>query len=675
MSDTKEVKEIKVTGKEKPKIGVFICHCGVNIAGVVDPEKLAEYAKTLPDVVYTTDYKFFCSDNGQQMIKEKIEDGTINRVVVAACSPRMHEPTFRLACKEAGLNQFLFEQANIREHATWVNMRDPEGAYEIAKDHIRMSVAKVRNLLPLEVQKVDVEPSCLIIGAGIAGMNAALDLADEGYKVYLVERTPTIGGHMAQLDKTFPTMDCSACILTPRMVDVGRKENIEIMTYSEVVDVSGYVGNFEVEIMKKPHYVDQEACTGCGACVESCPVTCGNEFDLGLGTRKAIYIPFPQAVPGEYTIDMDHCIKCGICAREDVCEPDAIRYDDKPGYVKVKVGTIIIATGWDLYDPSELRQYGFGKYPNVITGLQMERLLSSFGPVLGKPVRPSDLKAPHSIAFLQCVGSRMFQEGGNNYCSRVCCMYATKQARQYKEKHPEADVYIFYMDIRAFGKGYEEFYESAQREYGINYVRGRIAEVREDPDDKGIIIRAEDTILQQLIELKVDMFVLSCGLEARADADQVASLLSVQRSADGFFMEAHPKLKPVDTLTDGIFVAGVAQGPKDIPDTVAQAKGAASSAAALMAKGEVEIEPYYSVVLEHMCSGCKTCQSLCPFGAIDFNEFKNVAEVNPALCKGCGTCVAACPSGAMVQNHFTNLQLNSIINVALQKSTVENGGK
>ncbi len=654
---------MKITGNERPKIGVYVCHCGVNIGGVVSVPDLVEYAKKLPNVEIGREYKFFCSDVGQKMIKEDIEAGLINRVVVAACSPRMHEPTFRIACREAGLNQFLFEMANIREHSTWVHMKEPEGAYEIAKDHIRMAINKARELVPLKVQTVNVEPTCLVIGGGITGMNTALDIAKSGYKVYLVERTPTIGGHMAQLDKTFPTMDCSSCILTPKMSEVSREKNIELLTYSEVTEVTGYIGNFDVTITKKPHYIDQEKCTACGICVDPCPITVGNEFDLGLGTRKAIYVPFPQAVPGQYTIDMENCIQCGICARTTVCEPEAINFDDEPEEIKVKVGTIVVATGWDLYDPTELKQYGYGKYPNVITGLQMERLLSSFGPVIGKPVRPSDLKDPHSIAFLQCVGSRNFREGGNQYCSRVCCMYATKQARQYKEKHPEADVYIFYMDIRAFGKGYEEFYESASRNYGINFIRGRIAEVSEDKDHR-IIIRAEDTLLQQPIEVVVDLFVLSAGIEPRADADTITSLLRIQRSADGFFLEAHPKLRPVDTLTEGIFIAGVAQGPKDIPDSVAQAKGAAASAIILMSKGEVEIEPYFAVIRPERCIGCGMCVEICAYGAIDLVEdrwFGTVAKVNEALCKGCGACSGNCRSSAIDIKGFTAEQIYSII--------------
>ncbi len=666
-----EESKIKITGKEDPKVGVYVCWCGINIGGIVDVPLLAEYAKTLPNVVLGKEYKFMCSDIGQNMIEDDIKAGLINRVVVAACSPRMHEPTFRRACQEAGLNQFLFEQSNIREHCTWVNMYDIPGATEIAKDLIRMAVAKASQLKPLPVTKVKVEPSCLIVGAGIAGMNAALDLGNSGYKVYLVEKTPTIGGHMAQLDKTFPTMDCSACTITPRMTDVSRNPNIELLTYSEVESIDGYVGNFDVTIKKKPHYVDQESCNGCGICAEECPIVCGNEFDLGMKARKAVYVPFPQAVPGEYTIDMDHCILCGIC--EEVCEPKSIRYDDKPEILKVKVGTIILATGYDPFDPTILKQYGYGKYPNIITGFQMERLLSSFGPTEGKVKRPSDRKEPHTVAFLQCVGSRDFSGKTHKYCSRVCCMYATKQARQYKEKHPEAKIYIFYMDIRAFGKGYEEFYESAGKNYGIKYIRGRIAEVQED-EDHNIMIRAEDTLLQRKVEMKVDMLVLSIGLEPQCDIEDLARIFNVQRTEDGFLMEAHPKLRPVDTLTDGIFIAGVVQGPKDIPDAVAQAKGAASGAATLMAQGEVEIEPYYSTVLSYKCAGCKSCISLCAFSAITFNEFENVAEINEILCKGCGTCVAACPSEAIIQNQFGDIQILPMIEAAILREDTVVGG-
>ncbi|GAB4317701.1 MAG: H(2):CoB-CoM heterodisulfide ferredoxin reductase subunit HdrA [Promethearchaeota archaeon] len=646
------------------KIGVYVCHCGINIAGVLDVEALEEFAKTLPHVAVARNYKFMCSDNGQELIKEDLREGRINRVVVAACSPRMHEPTFRRTMQAVDHNPFLFEQANIREHVSWVNMTEPDKAQETAMDVIRIAVAKVAKLEELEVAVVPVERSCLILGAGIAGMNAALDLADQGYDVHLVEREPTIGGHMAQLDKTFPTMDCSACILTPKMVDVSRHPKIHLHAYSELESVTGYVGNFTATIREKSHWVDQDACTGCGECTLHCPVTTGNEFDLGLQDRRAIYLPFPQAVPGKYTIDKEACVQCGICAKPEVCEPRAIRLGEADKTVEVKVGTIIVATGWKPFDPSKLKEYGFGKYENVITSLQMERLLSSYGPCLGKPVRPSDGKAPHSIVFVQCVGSRNYREGGNKYCSRVCCMYAIKQARQYKEKHPEAEITIFYMDVRAFGKGYEEFYESASREYGINFVRGRLAEVRGGKNGN-VIVRGEDTLLQTPVELETELVVLSVGLEPQDDADKICQLLSIQTSADGFFLEAHPKLRPVDCLTDGIFVAGVAQGPKDIPDAVSQAKGAASGAANLMARGEVEIEPYYSYVREEACSGCRSCVNQCPFGAITVDPAREVAHVNTAMCKGCGTCVATCPCNAIEQNHFRSVQIYSQIENAM----------
>jgi len=657
---------IKITGKEPPKIGVYICWCGINIGGVVDVPKLCGYARTLPNVVLASEYKFMCSDIGQGMIMEDIKAGKVNRVVVSACSPRMHEETFRRACEEGGLNKYLFEQANIREHCTWVTMNDVPGATRIAKDHIRMAVAKSGQLKPLQITTVKVEPATLVVGAGIAGINAALDLANSGYKVYLVEKSPTVGGHMAQLDKTFPTMDCSSCITTPKMSEVARNPNIELMTYSEVVSLDGYVGNFQARIEKYPHYIDQNICTGCGHCIDICPVECANEFDLGMKPRKAIYLSFPQAVPGEYTIDMDHCIRCGIC--QEACPTSAVRYDDKPEYVDIKVGTIILATGFQPYDARRMGQYGFGKHKNVINALQMERLLSSYGPTEGKVKRPSDLKEPKSIVWVQCVGSREFTGKGRKYCSRVCCMYATKQARSYKEKHPDTQLFIFYIDLRAFGKGYEEFYNDTAKNYGIKFIRGRVAEILEGENDN-VIIRAEDTTLQRPIELEVDMVVLSIGLEPREDIDDIARIFNVTatKTEDGFLMEAHPKLRPVDTLTEGIFVAGNVVGPKDIPDTVAQAKAAASSAATLMSQKEVEIIPYYATVLDHKCAGCKSCLALCPFNAITFNEIESVAEINDILCKGCGTCVAGCPSKAIVQNHFDDAQILPMIETAIFK--------
>jgi len=458
------------------------------------------------------------------------------------------------------------------------------------------------------------------------------------------------------------------------MTESSQDENITLYTYAEIEEVKGFVGNYEVTIRKKARSVDLAKCTGCGTCNEKCPVVTGNEFDLNMAPRKAIYIPFPQAVPGKYTIDMDHCIKCGICARPDVCECGAVNYNDKDKLVTLDVGTIIVSTGYDPIDATYLKNYGYGKYDNVVDGLQFERLLSSTGPVLGKPVRPSDGKAPHSVLWVQCAGSRDTREGCKPYCSRVCCLYAIKQARQYKEKHPEADVYITYMDIRAFGKGYEEFYDSAQRNFGIKFIRGRMAELNELPD-KQILVRMEDTLLGKIVEMKLDLVVLSVGLTSKADAGEMAAKLSIQRTGDGFFMEAHPKLRPVDCLTDGIFVAGVAQGPKDIPDAVAQAKGASSSAAILMAQGEVEVEPYFSIVDEALCAGCRSCITLCPYGAISFDETKKVAIINSVKCKGCGTCAAACPSCAIYQNHFQDDQLESEIHAALPlPDEVKNGG-
>jgi heterodisulfide reductase subunit A len=641
------------------RIGVYVCHCGTNIAGVVNVGGLADYALTLPNVVLAKDYRFMCSDPGQEMIKTDIKEHKLNRVVVAACSPLMHEPTFRNAIRGAGINPYLFEQANIREHDTWCHMHEPEKAYEIAKDLVRSAVAKASKIEPLEIIEVPVKKSCLIIGGGISGISAALDLAEAGFEVHLVEKNTTIGGRMIQLDKTFPTMDCSACILTPKMTGVGRHPNIKLHAYSEVKSIEGYVGNFKAKIVKKPRYVIESKCNGCGKCEEVCPVYVPNEFELGLKPRRAIYMPFPQAVPNKYTIDMDKCVKCKLCVK--ACEPEAIDFNQQPTEEEVEVGTIIATTGYDPYDPTG--EYGYGTYENVVTGMQVERMLSAFGATGGEVVRPSDLKVPKTVAFIQCVGSRNFRK--NTYCSRVCCMYATKHARQLKEHHPDTNVYVLYMDVRAFGKGYEEFYERAQREYGINYIRGRAAEVLEDPTTKNLIVRAESTELGRPIEVEADLVVLSVGLVPRQDIEEVQHLLKISRSADGFYLEAHPKLRPVDTLTDGIFIAGAVQGPKDIPDAVAQAKGAASGAASLMSKGKVEVEPFYSIVNSDKCSGCLSCIAMCPFGAILIEDGK--AKINNVLCKGCGCCVATCPSGSITQNHFKDSQILAQIEALLEE--------
>ena len=639
------------------RIGVYICHCGANIAATVNVKELVKFAATLRGVMVARDYMFMCSDPGQELIKNDIKEYRLSRVVVASCSPHLHERTFHRVCRDAGLNPYLFEMANIREHCSWVH---EDGATEKAKELIRAAVMRVYYHQPLEAMEVPINPNTLVVGGGIAGIQAALDIANAGYKVYLVEREPSIGGHMIQLDKTFPTLDCSACILTPKMSDVGSHPNIELLTYSQVEEVSGCIGNFKVKIRKKARYVDEEKCTGCGVCQEKCPWKVDSEFDAGLAKRKAIYTPFPQAVPNIPVIDKEYCVYFlkGTCrACEKFCVAKAIDFEQKDKLLEIEVGSIILATGYDVFDSSVISQYGYRRYDNVITGLEFERLSNAAGPTGGQIVLKNG-QPPQSVAIIHCVGSR--DKNYHEYCSRVCCMYALKFAHLIKEK-TKAEVYQMYIDMRCFGEGYEEFYERVSTQDGVKFIRGKVSQVTDralTAEEKGkLVVCVEDTLLGSFIRVPVDMTILCVALQARADADRVAKLFSIGRRADGFFMERHVKLEPIATMTDGVFIAGCCASPKDIPDTVAQAKGAAAEVLSLLARGKVEIEPIIAFVDEEVCSGCGLCEKVCPYGALSLDGRERVMMVNRALCKGCGACAVACPSSAISLSHFTPRQI------------------
>jgi heterodisulfide reductase subunit A len=647
----------------KEKIGVYVCHCGSNIAGTVDVEGVAKWAaESLADrgVVIGRDYKFMCSSLGQELIEKDIKELGLTRVVVAACSPHLHEKTFRTACQRAGLNPYLCELVSIREQVSWVHT-DREAATEKSKAVISGGVERAIWDEPLTPLKVPIHPSTLVVGGGIAGIQAALEIADAGYHVYLVDREPSIGGHMAQFDKTFPTLDCSACILTPKMVQVGTHPNITLLTWADVTHVEGYTGNFQATIRQKPRYINTELCTGCGICQEKCPKKVIDDvYEAGLGHRKAVYTPFPQAVPKYPVLDRENCtfFQKGTCkACEKFCPTGAIDFNQEEEFTQVDIGNIILATGYDLFDARRIPQYGYGRLANVFTNLEFERLCNAAGPTSGNIVLRDGVSSPKSVAIIHCVGSR--DKNYNSYCSAICCMQSLKFAHLVHER-VGADVYNFYIDVRTPGKGYDEFYQRLLEE-GTHFIRGRVAEVTDaarGPGEEGkLIVQVEDTLVGKQRRIPVDMVILSAGLEPRSDAKEVARLFGISCSADGWYIERHPKLDPVATMTDGVFIAGCVQGPKDIPASVAQGAAAAARVLGRIQMKEIEIEPIRASVDENKCSGCRICNDLCPFSAISFDEERKVTEINPALCQGCGTCVAACPAGAISGTGFSNEQI------------------
>ncbi len=655
------------------KIGVFVCHCGSNIEATVDTAAVAKMAREYPDVVFSEDSMYTCSEPGQENIVQAIKKHGLDGVVVASCSPRMHEPTFRRTVERAGLNRYMFEMANIREHVSWIG-RDREANTNKAAELVRLAVEKLRRNAPLYAKQFDVTKRVLVIGGGVAGIQAALDAADSGIGVVMVERESTIGGKMAKLDKTFPTVDCSSCVLAPKMVDVAQNPNITLYAHSEVESISGFVGNFTVKIRKRATYVDWDKCTGCGICTEKCPEkNVPDAFNEGISTCRAINIPFPQAIPKKAIINPDYCRKlkdgkCGVCSK--VCTVGAIKYDMVDEIVEEKVGAIIAATGFDLVDWTSIKEYGGGTYPDVITSLQYERMMSASGPTAGHIHRPSDHTEPKNIVFIQCVGSRDCSMG-RPYCSGFCCMYTAKQAIMTKDHLPDTNAYVFYMDVRAPGKMYDEFTRRAQEEYGVQYIRGRVSAIQPTvrPDGKiGYIVRGADTLLGEQVEVDADMVVLAVGVEGSKGAGNLAEKLRISYDHYGFYMESHVKLRPVETNTAGVYLAGVCQGPKDIPASVAQGSAAAAKVMALFSKPKLENDPQVSLVDIKRCVGCGKCIQVCPYQAIEEVDVRGQkkARVIETVCQGCGVCTATCPQGAIQVAHFTDNQLLAEVNALCQ---------
>ena len=654
------------------KIGVFVCWCGSNIAATVDVQAVSDALAREPGVVFSTNYQYMCSQAGQEMIQSAIREHGLTGVVICSCSPRMHEATFRRACEKAGLNPYMVEIANIREQCSWIH-KDKATGTEKAVILGRAAVAKVHLNAPLTAGQSPVTKRALVIGGGIAGIQTALDIAEAGFPVDIVEKKPTIGGKMTQLDKTFPTLDCAACILTPKMVDAAQHENINIISYAEVEEVKGFVGNFSVKIRKKARFVDEAKCTGCGLCTEKCPQKkVPNEFNLGLDQRRAIYIPFAQAVPKVAAIDPDYCTmlktgKCGVCSK--VCTAGAIDYKQQDEIIEREYGAIVAATGFEPISMEKFGEFAYAQSPDVVTSLEFERLMNAAGPTGGTLLRPSDGKHPHTLVFVQCVGSRCDGgEKGKPYCSKICCMYTAKHAMLTREKYPDTEVYVFYIDVRTPGKNFDEFYRRAVEDYGVHYVKGMVGKV--SPENGKLKVQASDLLGGRQMHIEADTLILAAAIEPDRSARPLATMLTASMDTNDFFTEAHPKLRPVESPTAGIFLSGACQGPKDIPETVAQAGAAAAKVIGLLARDYLTCNPCVAESSELMCNGCSACEKVCPYGAITYidKEFRGpnrttlvrrVAQVNPAVCQGCGACTVACPSGAMDLKGFSNAQILS----------------
>jgi heterodisulfide reductase subunit A len=649
-----------LAGQER--IGVFVCHCGNNIAGTVDVKRVVEELSRYPGVVHVEDYMYMCSDPGQEIMRKAIREKSLNGVVNANCSPTLHQRTFRRVAEAEGINPYRVEIANIREQCSWPHAGDKETATRKAIAIVKATVEKLRLDMALTPTVTPLTKRALVIGAGIAGIQAALDIANGGYEVLLVEKDISIGGHVMQLAGTFPGLERPDTLLASRLAEVVSHPRIKLYIYSEVEEVSGYVGNFDVKIRRKAGYVDSDRCNSCGLCLEECPVSVPSEYNCGLSQRKAIRIPSSEAVPFNPVIDVGHCLRfngsqCQSC--QEACPEGAIDFSGEDTFVEEKVGIIVAAPGYDLLPGGQSEIYP--EDPDIIDGLQFERILSANGPTSGEVRRPSDGRVAREVVFISCVGSRD-PEHGVPYCSRVCCMYVAKQALLYHQTVPGGQAYIFYTDMRSDAKGFEEFVQGVMDESGILYVRGEVSRVFRDGDK--IKVWGVDTLLGKEVEITADLVVLARAMVPRPTTREMARKLNIASDEHGFLTEAHIKLRPVESLTSGIYLAGTAQWPRDLPDTIASAEAAASKVLSLFSREELLHEPTIAYVDEEVCSGCGQCVSNCAYRAIEIDEADRIARVNEALCEGCGACAAICPSGAVQLRNSTPRQFFEIIDVA-----------